>query len=89
MVESNFNDLMQIIENYNNLDIILGKCLHFNSIMIMMLVIRNLITKLRELGFGSILPLDENIYAHKICGYIIFVQAWFHGIMHVLNLCKI
>ena len=79
---------MQIIENYNNLDIILGKCLHFNSIMIMMLVIRNLITKLRELGFGSILPLDENIYAHKICGYIIFVQAWFHGIMHVLNLCK-
>ena len=65
-----------------------GKCLHFNSIMIMMLVIRTVITKLRELGFGSILPLDNNIYLHKVCGYLIFVQAWIHASMHLLNLGK-
>ena len=45
----------------------------------------NLITLLRNLGLASILPLDNNIYFHKLVGRIIFAQAWLHTIMHLIN----
>lgn len=54
----------------------------------MLLVLRNVITGLRELGLASILPLDNNIYLHKVLGYIIFIAAWFHTVMHLCNFCK-
>ena len=46
---------------------------------------RYTITKLRDLGLSIILPLDNNIYIHKVIGRVIFVQAWFHTIMHLCN----
>ncbi len=65
-----------------------GRVLLFNSMLIVVLVLRNVITVLRELGFISILPLDHNIYLHKLVGYLIFFQAWFHTIMHICNFSK-
>lgn len=50
-----------------------------------MLVLRYTITKLRELGLSNLLPLDHNIYLHKVVGYIIFIQSWFHTVMHLVN----
>ena len=38
-----------------------------------------------DLGLCVILPLDHNIYIHKFIGTIIFVQAWWHTIMHLIN----
>ena len=52
-----------------------GRCLNFNCTIILVLVLRYTITKLRELGLSSVLPLDHNIYLHKVVGYIIFIQA--------------
>ena len=46
---------------------------------------RYTITKLRDLGLSIILPLDNNIYIHKVIGRVIFLQAWFHTIMHLCN----
>ena len=62
-----------------------GRCLLFNSMMVLVVVLRYTITSLRNLGLSKILPLDHNIYIHKYIGSIIFVQAWFHTIMHLIN----
>ena len=48
-------------------------------------MLRYTITKLRELGLSNVLPLDHNIYLHKVVGYIIFVQSLFHTVMHLIN----
>ena len=53
--------------------------------IILVLVLRYTITKLRELGLSNVLPLDHNIYLHKVVGYLIFFQSWFHTIMHLIN----
>ena len=62
-----------------------GRALLFNSVLILVLVLRYSITMLRDLGLASVLPLDNNIYFHKLVGRIIFVQAWIHTLMHLLN----
>ena len=67
---------------------ILGRTLLFNSTVILVLVLRYSITKLRELGLAFILPLDNNIYLHKVVGWIIFGQALFHTVMHLCNFGK-
>ena len=53
--------------------------------LILVLVLRYTITMLRDLGLASVLPLDNNIYFHKLVGRLIFVQAWVHAIMHFIN----
>ena len=53
--------------------------------LILVLVLRHCITMLRNLGLASVLPLDNNIYFHKLVGRLIFVQAWIHATMHLLN----
>ena len=58
------------------------------SVLIFVLVLRYTITKLRNMGCAAFLPLDHNIYIHKVVGITIFVYAWIHSIMHVLNFCK-
>ena len=62
-----------------------GRTLLFNSVMILILVLRYTITGLRDLGLASVLPLDNNIYFHKLVGRMIFVQAWLHAVMHFCN----
>ena len=62
-----------------------GRTLLFNSTLIIMAVLRYTITKLRDLGLSKILPLDNNIYIHKVIGIVIFFQAWSHTICHLIN----
>jgi len=62
-----------------------GRTLLFNSVLILVLVLRYTITLLRNMGMASILPLDNNIYFHKLTGRLIFVQAWVHAFMHLIN----
>ena len=68
--------------------LISGRCLNFNSVMILVLVLRYTITILRNMGLSPIIPLDHNIYFHKLVGVIIFFQAWIHTIMHLINFGK-
>ena len=62
-----------------------GRTLLFNSVLILVLVLRYTITMLRDLGLASVLPLDNNIYFHKLVGRLLFVQAWIHAVMHFIN----
>ncbi|XP_040567795.1 NADPH oxidase 5 [Lepeophtheirus salmonis] len=62
-----------------------GRTLLFNSMMILVLVLRYTITKMRDLGLNQFLPIDNNIYFHKVLGITSFIQAWFHTIMHLCN----
>ena len=62
-----------------------GLCLNFSSALVMTLILRHTITKCRNIGLGTYLPLDHNIYLHKLTGYIIFGLAWLHAIMHICN----
>ncbi len=57
----------------------------YNSMLILVLVLRYAITVMRELGIGAVLPLDNNIYLHKVLGYLIFTQASIHTVMHLCN----
>jgi len=62
-----------------------GRTLLFNSVLVVILVLRNTITLLRRFGLGTILPLDNNIYLHKLVGVLIFIQASSHAVMHLCN----
>merc|ERR1719419_1446665 len=62
-----------------------GRSLLFNSVLILLLVLRNTITLLRKFGFATVLPLDNNIYLHKVVGVIIFIQSSIHALMHLCN----
>lgn len=62
-----------------------GRVLLYNSSLILILILRNTITIMRQLGMATVFPLDNNIYLHKVVGYMIFIQAWIHTIMHLCN----
>ena len=62
-----------------------GRVLLFNSVLVLLLVLRNSITILRKLGLAAYLTLDHNIYLHKMVGIMIFLQAMLHFIMHLCN----
>ena len=62
-----------------------GATLKLNSVLILVLVLRYTITMLRKVGLASLLPLDNNIYFHKLVGRLIFGQAWLHSLSHLVN----
>ena len=74
--------------NQNLIYLITGRTLLFNSTLILVLVLRYTITKLRELGLAVVLPVDNNIYLHKVTGWLIFIQSLFHTVMHLCNFGK-
>ena len=62
-----------------------GKNILALSVIIIMLVLRNTITLLRNMGVGRFLPLDNNIYLHKVVGVLIFCLGMVHSLCHFLN----
>ena len=67
-----------------------GILLDFNSSLIIFLVLRRMITWIRDSKIGrAILPLDDFIMFHKIIGVIILLASIFHTIAHCMNLCKL
>ena len=49
-----------------------GKAILFNAMMVLVVVLRNTITYLRRINLSGILPLDNNIYLHKVYFYPVF-----------------
>ena len=62
-----------------------GKNILALSIIIIICVLRNTITFLRNCGLGQILPLDHHIYLHKVVGCLIFFFTVIHSICHFIN----
>jgi len=62
-----------------------GKNILYLSVLVITLVLRHTITLLRNLGLGRFLPLDNNIYLHKVVGILIFALGMVHSLCHFLN----
>ncbi|KAK4303693.1 hypothetical protein Pmani_024320 [Petrolisthes manimaculis] len=62
-----------------------GQCLNFNCMFVLVLMLRQCITYLRSLGASSFLPLDQHMYLHKLCGWLIFGYSLLHSLMHLIN----
>jgi len=62
-----------------------GRAILFNTCLVLVLVLRYTITLLRKFGLANFLPLDHNIYFHKVVGCLIFAQGMTHSAMHLLN----
>jgi NADPH oxidase 5 len=65
-----------------------GQCLNFNCAWVLVLMLRQSITFLRTRGLGSIVPLDQHIYMHKVTGMLIAGFSLVHTIMHIINFSK-
>ena len=63
-----------------------GYVLNINSMLVLLLILRQFLTKLRSFGLAIILPLDHHVALHKLVGKFIFFHAWMHTIAHLINL---
>ena len=63
-----------------------GYVLNVNSLLVLLLILRQTLTKLRSFGLSIILPLDHHVELHKLVGRFIFFHAWVHSIAHFVNL---
>ena len=86
--------LLSGLSSYFNLHILLkylysfvasGRCLNFSSTMVLVLMLRYSLTRIRNLGLSTILPLDHHVYLHKLTGVVILVLAWIHTLSHLIN----
>ena len=69
-------------------DIPKGRCLLLDSVLVFALVLRYTATRLRNAGASAFLPLDHNVYIHKIVGWVVFALSWTHSLMHLCTFSK-
>ncbi|CAL1536901.1 unnamed protein product, partial [Lymnaea stagnalis] len=62
-----------------------GLPLDFNCTFIVVLMLRRVITYIRATPLVRVLPLDQHIMFHKLCGYMITLQSIGHTVAHVGN----
>jgi hypothetical protein len=66
-----------------------GILLNFNSGLIVLLVLRRLVTWVRNSVIGrNYLPVDHFIKFHKYIGMLILLYSIIHTVGHCINLCK-
>ncbi|XP_069103028.1 NADPH oxidase 5-like [Argopecten irradians] len=62
-----------------------GMVLNFNGMFILVLMLRKSLTYLRLTFLHRVLPIDQNIYFHKLCGAFIAFFTLFHTVGHIGN----
>jgi len=62
-----------------------GEVLNFNCSLILIPVLRNLITFLRQSFLYRFVPFDSNIMFHRRIAWTIAISAYGHGISHYIN----
>ena len=65
-----------------------GICIAFNSIAVIMLMLRKTMTWLRGTTVGPYLPLDHHIDLHKIIAWLIVLFSAGHATAHLVNFGK-
>ena len=66
-----------------------GQCLNFNPVLLLILMMRQLITKLRGTVLSNFLPLDHYIELHKLVGYMVVFFSMTHVIAHIINFSEL
>ena len=64
---------------------ITGFPLNFVCVMVFVFMQKDILNSLRSAGAGRFLPLDFNLYFHKVCGVIIMIFGALHSICHFIN----
>ncbi|KAK3594672.1 hypothetical protein CHS0354_016337 [Potamilus streckersoni] len=62
-----------------------GMCLNFTCMFVLVLMLRKCITYLRSTRVANILPLDQYILFHKMCGVFIVFWTVIHTSCHIGN----
>ncbi len=65
-----------------------GMDLNFNSMFVLVLMLRYTLTWLRSTWLRHYLPIDQNVLLHEIVGTVIFVQGVAHGLAHFVHIRK-
>lgn len=68
---------------------LLGQCLNFDCVFIVIVMLRQSLTFLRSRGASSYVPIDQHFYFHKRTGQFIFFFSFLHTAMHLINIGKI
>ena len=62
-----------------------GAMLNFNGALILIPMMRNLLTWLRQTPLNNYIPIDESVEFHKLVGQVMFGAAIVHTVAHFLN----
>ncbi len=62
-----------------------GACLNFDGALVLVPVMRRLLTWLRSLAIGRLLPLDDALLIHRIVAYLIMLLGVVHSAAHFAN----
>lgn len=62
-----------------------GQVLNFNCAFVVVLMLNHCITWLRQTKVAIFLPLDQHVYLHKLCGFVIVLFSGLHTVMHLIN----
>ncbi|XP_057371298.1 NADPH oxidase 5-like [Daphnia carinata] len=62
-----------------------GQVLNFNCAFVVVLMLHHCITWLRQSRMAIFLPLDQHVYLHKLCGFVIVLFSGLHTVMHLIN----
>ncbi|KAL3884557.1 hypothetical protein ACJMK2_024690 [Sinanodonta woodiana] len=62
-----------------------GMCLNFTCMFVIVLILRKCLTFLRLTIIANVLPLDQNILFHKMCGFFIVFWTVIHTVCHIGN----
>ncbi|XP_065834073.1 NADPH oxidase 5-like isoform X2 [Oscarella lobularis] len=63
-----------------------GMCLDFNSVLMIVLMLRKFLTWLRGTRLAPYLPLDQHIEFHKAVGILIAIYSIGHCLAHFINI---
>ncbi|XP_030852380.1 NADPH oxidase 5 isoform X2 [Strongylocentrotus purpuratus] len=63
-----------------------GRCLSFNCCFVLVLMLRKLLTQLRNTFLMSVLPLDQHVTIHKVVGVLILILTIIHVAGHLTNI---
>ncbi|KAK3594669.1 hypothetical protein CHS0354_016334 [Potamilus streckersoni] len=62
-----------------------GMCLNFTCMFVLVLMLRKCLTYMRLTKVANVLPLDQNILFHKMCGFFIVFWTVIHTVCHIGN----
>lgn len=65
-----------------------GLCLDFDTVTVIVLMLRKTLTWLRGTSLGPYLPLDQHINLHKVVAYVILMLAIGHTTAHCVNISE-
>ena len=68
--------------------LLIGQCLNFTNMLLLVLMLRRCITKLRKLSFINKLVLDRHIDFHKLNGYLTVTYSIIHTVCYIGNFCQ-